>query len=181
MAYLLYLGFENDCYGQYDLLYADDTLLVGNDAKLVRRYMQLIATEARKYGLILNNSKLEMMQINSNASVYDMDGHCIKDKQSLKYLGVTLHKIGRADSEISSKIGIAKADFRGLVQIWKHANISKKRKIALYISLILSKLRYGLQTVWLTKVLQKRVNAFHWVLTTNPWDTTFLYIKGDQC
>ena len=52
-----------------ELLYADDTLWIGNNTELVQKYMQCIATEGRKYGLILNNSKLEMMQININATI----------------------------------------------------------------------------------------------------------------
>ena len=97
-----------------ELLYADDTLLLGNNTELVQQYMQRIAIEARKYGLILNNSKLEMMQINTDGSLYDMEEKPIKEEESLKYLGEVLYKTGRVDSEISSKIGIAKADFRDL-------------------------------------------------------------------
>ena len=42
-----------------------------------------------------------------------------------------------------------------------HANITKRRKIQLYHSLVLSKFMYGLQTVWLSKSLRQRINAFH--------------------
>ena len=123
--------------------------------------MQCIATEGRKYGLILNNAKLEMMQINSDTVLHDMEGKVIKDKELLKYLGAVLHKTGRIDAEITAKIGVAKSDFRALGQIWKHANIKRKRNIELYKSLILSRFLYGLQTVWPTKTLLKRLNAFH--------------------
>ena len=79
--------------------------------------------------------------------VYDADGNPIKSKESLKYLGAALHKTGRIDSEIGAKIGVAKSEFRALVQIWSHANIHPRRKIQLYKSLVISKLIYGLQTV----------------------------------
>jgi len=72
-----------------------------------------------------------------------------------------LHSTGRIDSEISSKIGVAKQEFRALSQIWSHANITKRRKLQLYRSLVLSKLLYGLQTVWLSKGLRQRIDAFH--------------------
>ena len=46
----------------HEFLYADDTLLMGSDPILLQRYMQMVATEGGKYGLLLNNGKLEMMQ-----------------------------------------------------------------------------------------------------------------------
>ena len=108
--------------------------------------MQIVATEGAKYGLRLNNNE---------------DGAPIKSKASLKYLGALLQKTGRIDSEIGAKIGTAKSEFRSLVQIWNHANICIRRKIQLYKSLVLSRLLYGLQTLWLSKHLRQRIDGFH--------------------
>ena len=44
-----------------EALYADDTLLIGKDPKLIQRYMNMIAEEGKRYGLYLNLSKLEMI------------------------------------------------------------------------------------------------------------------------
>ena len=143
------------------LLYADDTLLVGSDPSMLQHCMHIIANQGRKYGLKLNNSKLELMQIHGDATIRDSDGNAIKKKESIKYLGALLHKSGQITAEIGCKIGIAKQEFRILERIWKHANISQRRKIELYKSLILSKFLYGLQTVWLSKVLRRRIDGFH--------------------
>ena len=102
-----------------------------------------------------------MLQIHCDITICDANGTPIKKKDSLKYLGAVLHKTGRIDPELSSKIGIAKAEFRGLVQIWRHANINVRRKVQLYKSLVLIKLLYGLQTVWLSKQLRQRIDGFH--------------------
>ena len=56
-----------------ELLYADDTLLIGREPAELQRYMDCIATEGRRYGLQLNNSKLEMLQIHSNETIMDPD------------------------------------------------------------------------------------------------------------
>ena len=130
-----------------ELLYANDILVIGRDATQLQRYMECIATEARRYGLQLNNTKLEMMQIHSNTTLMDPDGNAIKCKASLKYLGALLQSTGRIDPEIGSKLGTARQEFRALAQIWQHANISRRRKIQLYHSLILSKFIYGLQRI----------------------------------
>ena len=73
-----------------ELLYADDTLLIGREPAELQRYMDCIATEGRRYGLQLNNSKLEMLQIHSNATIMDPDGNPVKCKAFLKYLLVPL-------------------------------------------------------------------------------------------
>ena len=103
-----------------------------------------------------------MLQIHSNAILLDPDGNPVKCKESLKYLGAVLHNTGRVDSEIACKIGTAKQEFRTLMQIWKHANITKRRKIQLYKSLVLSKFLYGMQTIWLSKSLRQRIDALHY-------------------
>ena len=109
----------------------------------------------------MNNSKLERLQIHSDAAIYDEDGKPIMMKDSIKYLGAMLHKTGRVDSEIGSKIGYTNQEFRTIMQIWNHTNIRKQRKLQLYQALILSKLLYGLQTIWLSKRLRQKINAFH--------------------
>ena len=98
----------HDCRGQFDSfpdgleesLYADDTLLIGKDPKLIQRYMNVIAEEGKRYGLHLNMSKLEMIQINCDVRICDPDGQPIKKKDSMKYLGALLHKNGRIDTEL---------------------------------------------------------------------------------
>ena len=102
-----------------------------------------------------------MLQIHSNATIMDPDGNPVKCKASLKHLGAVLENLGRIDPEIGSKLGTARQEFRALAQIWQHANISRRRKIQLYHSLILSKFMYGLQTIWLSKNLRQRIDAFH--------------------
>ena len=84
----------HDCRGHFDSfpdgleesLYADDTLLIGKDPKLIQRYMNVIAEEGKRYGLHLNMSKLEMIQINCDVRICDPDGQPIKKKDSMKYL-----------------------------------------------------------------------------------------------
>ena len=48
------MGFENDCYGRYDLLYADDTLLLGNRAREINIILACIEKYSSKYHFFLN-------------------------------------------------------------------------------------------------------------------------------
>ena len=79
-----------------ELVYADDTLLVSSNAEVLQKYLQCLASVGRDYGLTLNWSKVEQMNIGDNAEVLiDEDDNCISNKNCMKYLGAQLHVDGR--------------------------------------------------------------------------------------
>ena len=59
---------------------------------------------------------------------------------------------GRANSKVSRRIGAAAGDFRRLQKVCSHAGVSRKKKFHLFRALIVSKLQYGMATLWLTLV-----------------------------
>ena len=78
----------------------------------------------------------------------------------MHYLGASLAADGFCDNELSRRIGMAKADFRSLMKVWRHSNLPWQRKLHVYASLVESKFLYGLSTVCLTKPQQRRLNGF---------------------
>ena len=80
--------------------------------------------------------------------------------ENLQYPGALLSASGRAASEISRKLGAARADFNQLQRLWGHACAPQKDKVQFFLSLILSKLRYGLSTMWLVAAQRKRLDGF---------------------
>ena len=144
-----------------ELLYADDTLILGNDSKIIERYIQTIATQGKKYGLSLNMDKLEMIRMNTKLDIMDPMQNAIPCKQSMRYLGALLSDTGNIRSELGQRIGLARQEFHELARIWKHANISRHRKIELYTSCVVSKLLYALHSTWLSKQQRCKLNAFH--------------------
>ena len=62
-------------------------------------------------------------------STFTQEGTPIKEATSLLYLGSVIDEHGRSDSEVSRKLGVAKADFRVLAKVWRHANLPKKDKL----------------------------------------------------
>ena len=90
----------------------------------------------------------------------DSNGKMIEDTGSLVYLGGLLVADGRADSEVSRRIGAAAGDFRCLQKVWSHAGVSRSRKIQLFCSIVVSKLQYGLATLWMTMPQRRRLDGF---------------------
>jgi hypothetical protein len=62
--------------------------------------------------------KFQLISTDSQANVNTPDGTNITAKQNMEYLGTTLQGDGRADNELSRRIGMAKADFGVLAKTW---------------------------------------------------------------
>ena len=93
----------------------------------------------------------------------------INETGSLEYLGALLSADGRADSEISRKIGTAFADFRQLQKLWNHARVSLRDKLHFFDALIASRLSYGLATIWSHHVTDLSFNSFGQDATRCDW------------
>ena len=48
-----------------------------------------------------------------------------------------------------------------MAHVWQHTRLSERDKYKIYSSYVVSKLTYGLQTVWLTKAARSKLDAFH--------------------
>ena len=109
----------------HELVYADDTLLLGTSTDQLQKYLQCIAYVGQNYGLALNWKKVDQMSIQCEArDLIDEDGNIIDSKTSMKYLGAQLQADGKNDSEIVQKIGQAGRSFKNLKRIWNHSSIS---------------------------------------------------------
>ena len=70
-----------------DLLYADDTVLIGTDAAVLQRHMHLISAVGQAYGLELNVDKTVLLRIRHNGQIASEDGLSIKAVEKAVYLG----------------------------------------------------------------------------------------------
>ena len=139
-----------------DLVYADDTLLVGTSDIFLQRFMTCIGRAGGSYGLSVNWNKLEAMPVRTIAQLKKPDGNDIVTKEAILYLGSLLSADGRNGSEINRRIGMAKADFETLMRVWRHTSISRKRKLRIFDACIISILSYGLMPMCLNAMEKKR-------------------------
>ena len=76
------------------------------------------------------------------------------------YLGGLLDREGSPTTEVSRRLGEAGVCFDALARVWKHANITRKRKLEVYHACVLPKLLHGLETLWLRKHERHRLDGF---------------------
>ena len=71
----------------YDILYADDTLLLGSAACHVEELAKAVATIGSQYGLSLHWQKTQALSVGTTTRLRRPDGTVVKDSGSMIYLG----------------------------------------------------------------------------------------------
>ena len=104
-----------------DLVYADDTLLLGVSSAHMTEYLQAVASAGELYGMELHNGKLQLLNICCTTSITKPNGEALEPQAEMHYLGTALAETGRLDSELGRRIGQAKREFRLLSQVWGHS------------------------------------------------------------
>ena len=143
-----------------ELVYADDTLVVGVEPQRVQAFMTCIQDAGLNYGLSFNWRKLESLPVRCAANILKPDGTAIDQKDSIVYLGALLSNSGAAGPELNRRLGAARADFKVLARVWKHAALTRARKIEVFEACIVSKLLYCLHTLYLNKAELTELDAF---------------------
>ena len=124
--------------------------------------MDCIGVVGKKYALSLNCQKIEKMNINTTESIIcDGNGQPIKSKLNMKYLGTYLAADGSIGSEVAPKIGMDSQDFKSLLAIWNHCNISHRFKFQIFNSCIVQKMLYALESAWLNTSLLRKLEGFY--------------------
>ena len=132
-----------------DVLFADDTLVLGVSAKHVTQLTTAIERCGKDYGLHLHWGKVQLVNARLQVDVFSPDGTALAPKSSLEYLGSVVHQDGRPTTELARRIGMCMRDFSNLSRVWSHAYMSRQRKLEIFNVLIVSRLTYGLSSFWL--------------------------------
>ena len=97
------------------VLFADDTTCISENAKSLTKLLHSIQTEGLKYGLQLNSDRCELIRISRTEVFTDDDfvlflnGQKVIIKEEAKYLGCWLNNKGGPTREIRHRITICMA------------------------------------------------------------------------
>ena len=104
-----------------ELLYADDTLLLGVPSGSIERFLSAVSRAGATYGLELHWGKLQLLQVRPDAAVHRPDGSPIDGQEELMYLGSVMSQDGRVSKELARRLGMVHSDFRLLARAWRHS------------------------------------------------------------
>ena len=143
-----------------DAQYADDTIFLGASPKYGEEYAQAVQAAGARFGLALHWGKTQALSIGNGGRLQKPDGTTFESADFIEYLGGLIQRDGRADWEISRKLGRASGDFRLLRSVWSHSGVARGNKVRFFEASALSRLAYWLSTQWLVSAQRRRLDRF---------------------
>jgi endonuclease/exonuclease/phosphatase family metal-dependent hydrolase len=151
------------------LLYADDMVLLSQDAKELESMLQTMDKVCLGMGMRINASKTEIMafvkqqqQEQQGTEVVIGEG-VVKQVPKFKYLGSMLEQAGGWELELSTRKGKALARFEQFAKLWGTKHLSVSTKVRVYRAYVLPILLFGCET-WALKAAQlqelERVHSY---------------------
>ena len=135
-----------------DVCNADDCALEAHSLQDIQLNANKFAEAARKYGLVINIKKTEVMfhpapGIAYDAPVITVEGSPLKPVTKFCYLGSILANDALIDKEVANRISRASTSFGRLYsRVWNQKGIRLQTKIKVYKAVVLTNLLYGCET-----------------------------------
>ncbi len=98
--------------------------------------------------------------MNANNKPHFLNGNRIPTEDDAKYLGVYLNKKASIHMEINTRIQETLKVVRALSTFWNKTLCPIHWKLTVYNAVCISKLTYGMETLQLNNVHNKRLDAF---------------------
>ena len=95
------------CDNLWELLYADDTMLIGTRARELNMLIKAIEEESEKYNLRLNDDNCNYLAMYGKADIKFKDGSKMQETHEVTYLSGKLTKTASRDVEVLSRINKA--------------------------------------------------------------------------
>ena len=144
-----------------DLDFADDISLLAHSHRDIQSKTEKLVRNAAKVGLHVNKDKTKTMRNNcQTVDPVKLGEQDIEDVTEFTYLGAKVTKDGNTEAEIKTRINKARGAFAALKNIWKTKMISRKTKIRIFKSNVLSVLLYAAESWKVTKGICHMLEVF---------------------
>ena len=132
------------------LIFADDTVLVGDSEEKLERLVQEFGSVCRIWKLTVNEGKSKVMRIGKNEEENEvnvsLNGRRMEEVEKYRYLGVDISNGSGMDETVNHRIGEARKAWGALKDVWKKRHISREAKVGMYEGIIELSLLYGCET-----------------------------------
>ena len=112
----------------------------------------------------MNVNKTKTMMISRNpigkAIKVEVSGTTLEQVDQFKYLGTQITVDAKSETEVKSRINLAKAKFGMMAKVLTSRNLSIPLKIKMTNCYVFSILMFGAEAWTLTKPLEKKIEAF---------------------
>ena len=154
--------------GEYlnNIRYADDTVLLAANLPDMMCLVDRVNLINAEYGLdiIIEKTKYLVISRTSTPGRLLLDSRVTERVGKFKYRGITLYDQWEPDKEIRTRIEMARATFSKMKHRLCCKDLSLATKIRTVECYVFPVLMYGMEAWTLTKVLEKKIEAFEmWI------------------
>jgi hypothetical protein len=135
----------NQDYNLYNLLFADDQVIIAQDTEDAEYMLRKLVEEYMIWGLQINFGKTEYLTLDPGAEIVTETGQ-IKAVNKFRYLGSILEATGATTLEIEKRISEGRRVIDMLNSVLWSKNILHKTKKLMYQALVQSILLCGAET-----------------------------------
>ena len=152
-----------------NLRYADDTTLMAESEKELKRLLMKVKEESEKVGLKLNIQKTKIMASGPITS-WQIHGETVSD---FIFLGSKITADGDCSHEIKRCLLLGRKVMTNLDSIFKSRDITLSTKVRLVKAMVFEVIMYGYESWTVKKAVHQRIDAFElWCwrrLLRVPW------------
>lgn len=157
-----------------NLRYADDTTLMAESEKDLKKLILKLKEESEKVGLHLNIKKTKIMTNAENKEVrITINNEGVEVVDSFIFLGSLVKHDGGSTAEIRRRLALGRAAMASMDKIWKCKDVSVATKRRLVSAIVFPIATYGCETWTLISDDQKKIDSFElWCwrrLLRIPW------------
>ena len=145
----------------WELLYADDTLVISKSPKYMQLILKEIEAECIKYNMSLNKTKCEIIAMNAKPKILFEDKTKVKIVDKARHLGAIITKKANRETDLENRLSIARATATKLRTFWRKVKVSKIWKLQVYNAIVVSQLIYAFDSLHLTDTCKRKLDAFH--------------------
>ena len=177
-------GIKIGGYNINNVRYADDTVLVADDAEKLQELVSVVVRASEERGLTVNKEKTKVMVASKSSNTVrvqiSVNDATLEQVNSFKYLGSVLTEECRCTTEIKKRVGIAKTAFikmRNFLTSRKVSVLVRRRAVKTYIWSILL---YGAEAWTINKEMEKRLEAMEMWLWRRMMKVSWVERKSNE-
>ena len=143
-----------------DLDFADDLAHLSYNHSQMQDKTTLLETTSARTRLKINRKKTEQIKMNTTANTpVTVGGEPIREVESFFYVGSVVDQQGDTDRDVTVRIGMARAAFVMLKNIWASGGISMRTKLRIFNSHVKFILLYGCEAWRTTQTMQRKIQT----------------------
>ena len=142
------------------ILYADDTICISEDAGAMNRLLHAVETEGLKYGLELNKTTCEYIKFGEAQRVKFHNGTNVPLMHEVKYVGCNMNDKADPEREVLKRRIDCMITLHKLHIFLYSSDNTPQRKLQMFNAIIRSKMMHGLETVVMSTRVLNLLDAF---------------------